>query len=136
MSINTPYDAGRMDRRVLLQVGSVTKATNGERTETWSDYDWRWAEMMNTSAAEGLEGDRILVSTSATFRMRFDAVVTEKYRLIYRNRIFNIIGVNEVDRKRFMDVMCDSGDIFKPITADDTYLTADADTVTADSTMY
>ena len=136
MGNSTIYNSGRMDKRVLLQVYTEKVGTNGERTSTWSDYDYRWAELITTSGSEGKEGDMYVIATSSTFRLRFDAVVTEKYRLLFRNRIYNILGINEIDRKRFMDLSCEAGDIFKPLTADDTYLTADAETVTADATMY
>jgi len=136
MGISTTYDPGKMDKRVLLQVYTETVGTNGERTSTWSDYDWRWAAELSSNANETKEGDLLIIGTTTTFRLRFDAKVTEKYRLLFRNRIYNILGINEVDRKRFMDLSCEAGDIFKPLTADDTYLTADAETVTADATMY
>lgn len=125
-----------MDKRVLIQVYTETVAVNGERTSTWSDYDWRWAELMNSSSNEQTEGDRYVIATSCTFRLRWDIVVTEKYRILYRNRIYNIVGINEVDRRRFMDITCDAGDIFQTFTADTDRITADADTVTADQTMY
>lgn len=130
------YQPGKMDKRVLLQVYTETVAANGERTSVWSDYDWRWAELLSHSASESTSADRMYIDTSATFRLRFDAVVTEKYRLIFRNRIYNILGISEIGRRQYMELVCEAGDITKPLTCDDDKLTCDADTVTADATMY
>jgi len=136
MSLETGYDVGSMDRRVLLQVGTESVATNGERQSTWSNYGWRWADMASMSATESVSGDMLMVSTSATFRLHYDANVNEKYRLIYRNRIFNISGVNEVGRHQYMDLICEAGDMIESFTADSTQWTADSTTITADMTMY
>ena len=62
--------------------------------------------------------------------------MTEKYRLIYRNRIYDIDGIVEVGLKQYMDLTCEAGDIFEALTVDADLITADADTVTSDATMY
>ena len=110
MGIDTPYDAGKLDRRILIQVYTESTGTNGERTSTWATHGYRWAELLSTSAGETIDGDRLLVATSATFRIRYDSAITEKYRVTFNSKIYNIAGINIIDRNRFMDLVCEAAE--------------------------
>ena len=136
MALAMTYNAGRLDRRVLLEVYSETVNANGERTSTWDEYDWRSAEILNTSAGETVSGDRLIISTSTTFRVRYDRKVNEKYRLRYENMIYNISGIVEVGRRRFMDLICEAVAMSPELTMDNDVLTVDSDKITADMNRY
>lgn len=106
------YDPGKMDRRVLIQKYTETVKVNGERTFTYTTYGSRWAGIITSTADESLQGGSQQLSTLTTFRMWYDSEINEKYRLIYRNRVYNIAGIDEVGRGQFMDLKCEAGEFY------------------------
>ncbi len=109
--MDVAYDPGKMDRRVLIQQYSET-VNYGERLFTFTTYGYRWVGIISNSVDETLQSGSQQISTMTTFRLWYDKNLNEKFRIIYRNRVYNIAGVEEVGRRQFMDVKCEAGDFF------------------------
>ena len=102
---------GELDRRVIIQQATETRQVNGETTYAWATYGTRWAKYEPVSVSEIVDDGRIVIFSKSRFTIRWDGNLNEKYRVSYQNKIYNIESVEEVGRRAFMVLECESRDI-------------------------
>lgn len=95
---------GRLDRRVTLQYSVPTRDATGGATLTWYETATVWAGREARSggrlfAAEGKHFDSALV-----YRIRHRTDVAAGMRLIHGDDLYEITEVQEVDRRRYLDL--------------------------------
>lgn len=86
--------AGKLRHRVLLQRPVETQdEETGSIQEAWEDVSSLWAEVYPLSAREFVASQAFQseVTTRITIRSRSD--ITNKHRIVYRGKIYNIQGV-------------------------------------------
>lgn len=104
--------AGKLNKRILLQRPvKVQSPTTGAVTDDWADVKKLWASVVDLSARDlvAAQAGQSEVTTRITIRWRDD--ITDKHRIIYRNRIYNIAGVLEDDKsgKEYLTLPCSRG---------------------------
>lgn len=104
--------SGELDRRIVIQQYSATKETDGSETYTWSTLATTWAkvEYFNTPTmtSEQYEADRNTATSKVQFTIRYRTDVTKKMRVSYGLQYFDILAINEVDRKVFLQLQTES----------------------------
>ena len=93
-------NAGRLDRRLIVQTRTLTKGTRGGRTETWADTGKAWASLMSPGAAEAVAADAERVTNTGRFRIRFAAIDATENRIKHAGMIYQITGITEDGPRR------------------------------------
>ena len=94
-------EAGKLNRKITLQIKTVIFDTDGYRTETWADVATVWAEMITTGGKELYAAQRMNDETNAVFRIRYRSDLNADMRLKLGDRIFAILPpLNDVNGKR------------------------------------
>jgi SPP1 family predicted phage head-tail adaptor len=98
---------GRMDRRITVQVRTLTKDAAGGRVETWADSFKCWAEVVKQTASEGITADADRSTDERQFRIRYRAnIASGTHRILYQLRFYNIEGITEEGRQDRLLVTC------------------------------
>jgi SPP1 family predicted phage head-tail adaptor len=99
--------AGRMDRRLVIQRASTSRNDFNEPIETWSTLTTVYANRRDASAGEAYKAQEVGAEISCRFTVRFSSVlatVTPTDRILYSGRLYNITGVRETKRNRWLEI--------------------------------
>jgi SPP1 family predicted phage head-tail adaptor len=92
--------AGDLRHRVAIQTASESADTLGEMTKSWSTVATVWAALWPLRGAEREEAGQIKAQVSHRMRLRYNATLTGKHRLLLGTRVFNIGSVINFDERR------------------------------------
>ncbi|MDK1261288.1 phage head closure protein [Cronobacter sakazakii] len=104
--------AGKLNKRITLQkpVKTQSQAT-GAVANGWDDVAELWANVTDLSARDfvAARAGQNEVTTRITIRWRDD--VTDKHRILYRDRVYDIQGVLEDDKsgREYLTLPCSRG---------------------------
>ncbi|WP_024559464.1 phage head closure protein [Franconibacter pulveris 1160] len=104
--------AGKLNKRILLQKPVKTQnPTTGAVENGWADVVRVWANVTDLSARDfvAAKAGQNEVTTRITIRWRDD--VTDKHRVLYRGRVYDIQGVLEDDKsgREYLTLPCSRG---------------------------
>jgi SPP1 family predicted phage head-tail adaptor len=91
--------AGDLDKRITVQAKTVTYNGYNEPVESWAELATVWAEAI-TKDSKGREftaAQKLFAETTVVFRVRYRAEFTPLHRVAYNSRVFEILGVVDVD---------------------------------------
>ncbi len=92
-----------MRERITIQKSSTRKDSVGNHTTVWGDYYKCYSYVNNLSGKEYWEAKQVNAETELEFVIRFCSEVsgldTEHYRIIFREGIYNITFVDNVQYK-------------------------------------
>ena len=96
---------GALDRRI--QIGSYTEAKNdsGENLRTWSYGSEIWAQLQPDGGREQLEAEQKVGLIDAIFLIRYRAGITQRNLVKYNSENYDILAIEEVDRKRYLKLI-------------------------------
>ena len=98
---------GAMNRRLTVQVRTMTKDGAGARTETWADAFKVWAQPVKQSAREAIVSDAERTSDTRQFRIRHHSTITAgTHRILYQLRFYDITAVDEEGIRDKMMLTC------------------------------
>lgn len=89
--------AGKLNRRINIQTKTTAADSYGQLIETWTDSRSTWAEVITKGGTEFYAAQKLYASTDAVFRIRYNDDITVLNRLKYGTRVFEILGINDVD---------------------------------------
>lgn len=102
--------AGKLNHRVTIEqlvVGSPSVTAIGEPDATWTTFATVWAGIEPLRTRELIAAQAVQSETTGTIRMRYLAGVTAAMRVVYGSRVFQILGIqniNEADRELLLTV--------------------------------
>lgn len=102
---------GQMRNRIVLQtLGGSTDAGGGQAT-SYSTATTVWASVENLSGAEGMFGDQLRGTANYKFIIRYYSALTEKHRISYNSKTFNITYVKNImeGREKFQEILAIEG---------------------------
>ena len=104
--------AGKLNKRILLQRPvKVQSPVTGAVANGWADQAELWANVTDLSARDfvAAQAGQSEVTTRITIRWRDD--VTDKHRILYRGRVYDIQGVLEDDKsgREYLTLPCSRG---------------------------
>ena len=103
---------GKMNQRIVIQSVTETRSTSGAVTETWATFATVWAGVeMVDSTSETTEKqmiDRQTVKNTTRFTVRHRSDITEKMRISFESKIFDILRIITEPEKQFMFIEAQS----------------------------
>ena len=105
---NKNEEIGKMDRRIQLQNYTVTTNTFGERIETYAALAtvWAFVDYLGTEGREMERAGRDTVQSYATFLIRRRTDITERTRVIFDLKTYDIEGIDVSQDKQFQTLRC------------------------------
>lgn len=90
---------GHLNKRIEIQTPTGTRSATGQELLTWTCVAVVWAgvDFARTGSREQVEGDQLVASNSVIFIIRYRAGLNEKMRLLYREYIYNITVIRDID---------------------------------------
>jgi SPP1 family predicted phage head-tail adaptor len=88
-------DIGRLNRRVEILAFVVTRDDYGGEDGTWQKIKDVWAYIKPISGTEFFSKEQPQAENTTTIIIRFTPQVTVLNRIKYKNKIYEIIGVND-----------------------------------------
>lgn len=98
---------GAMDRRIAIQRATRAADAFNEPVETWSDHLSVWAAKKDISDRERLQAAEIGATITTRFTIRWSQAasgVTPKDRIQHDGRSYDIHGIKEIGRRRFLEI--------------------------------
>lgn len=112
VNIEKRYRIGELDQRVqILSPTEVQSSNSGEVTATWGEYATRFASVTPLGGNERIESEMLMPVHRARFVFRYDSNITEKCRLVWALKTFDIQSIEVVPRNRFLIITAQSNDI-------------------------
>jgi len=102
---------GEMRNRVAIQTLGGSTDAGGGTTTSHSTAVTVWAKVENLSGGEGIFGDQLRGTSSYRFTIRYYSALTEKYRLSFNSKTFNITQIRNIDegRNKFQEILATEG---------------------------
>lgn len=96
--------AGRLDRRIIIQQNIPTFNTFGGEVETWSVFSTVWANVKEKGGSEIFDSDQTAAVATTIFSIRFLDAVTERMRISYNGVIYDIESIIKIGRNDRMEI--------------------------------
>jgi SPP1 family predicted phage head-tail adaptor len=98
---------GEMDRRVQLQVRTLTTDTTGERVESWTTSYTVFASRTQRQGKTTLQDKQEVAWRDDIYRIYyFPGVSPADTRLVDDGQIYNIVSVTELGRRQGLELIC------------------------------
>lgn len=99
--LRTKPSTGSRDRRIKIQAPVTAKDDyNQDEITSWSDFATVWASLEDSAGSEVLQADQITAVKTTSFTIRYLDGVTEKMRVLFDGRHYDIESIQRPDRKR------------------------------------
>lgn len=92
-------NAGGLRHRVTIQTPTHAQDTQGGLTESWANGNTVWASIETLYGRELMYARQSESQATCLIRMRYDATITERHRLLFGTRTFGIESINNVDER-------------------------------------
>lgn len=89
--------AGELKHSITFQAETVTYDTYNEKIPDWVSVATVRAAMITTGGKLFYAAQKLHAETSAVFQIYFSRAINGRMRIKYGSRIFNILGINNVD---------------------------------------
>ena len=99
-------DLGRMDTKIYLQQITETRNRTGGVTETWDDWleSWAMIDYPQTGTDEKQSANQQTAFLRVKFTIRYRDGITEKHRVRYGDRFFDILSVVPIGRNHILEI--------------------------------
>jgi SPP1 family predicted phage head-tail adaptor len=105
--LKSKVDIGTLDRRIIIQVGSNSTDVYNAPVTTWSTLTTVWAKVDDKSgfgSSERYEADQLTAIRETVFTIRYISGLSEKMRVFYNDRIYDVVYIGQPDRDRFIEL--------------------------------
>lgn len=100
--------AGRLNRRGILQKPLADEDEAGQPTPGWTDVASVWADIRMKSGLEAIKAGAPVSTVQASIRIRYRAGVTAGMRVTHNMATYNIVAVMpDAARREFLDLICE-----------------------------
>jgi SPP1 family predicted phage head-tail adaptor len=97
--------AGKLDREILIEnFTSSQDPESGGEVQTWAPLATMRAEVVQSGSDEFFQVGGVAGIVLTVFRIRYVEGVTVLSRVTYEGRIFNLIEVKEIGRRRGLEL--------------------------------
>ncbi len=94
-----PIDAGRLDRKVTIQTCTPSVGTSGGVALTYATDATVSAQKVETTGRESRSAGALRAETDLVLRIRYRSTLTEKHRLYFEGRHYDILSITEEGRR-------------------------------------
>lgn len=100
--------AGRLNRRCVIQTPSTTTDELGQPIPGWTDVATVWADIRLRSGLESIKAGAPVSVVQASIRIRYRAGVNAGMRVVHNLQAFNIVAVMpDVGGRGYVDLVCE-----------------------------
>ena len=99
-------DPGRLDRRITVQYSIPVRDTSGGQSLDWFDAATVWASLSFLRGNRLFAADKKSFEALVTYRIRHRGDVESGMRLIHGDDVFEIVSVEQLGRRHFLDLTC------------------------------
>jgi SPP1 family predicted phage head-tail adaptor len=100
-------EIGKLDRLITIQALTQSTGTEySEPLESWADWAKVWANVYSGAGREFEMARQITAEIDTMFQIRYRSGVVDTMRISYDGRIYDIYRIQEVNRKRRLNVFC------------------------------
>ncbi|CAJ4958952.1 phage head-tail adaptor [Burkholderia pseudomallei] len=108
--MTAPLRAGQLTRYVDVQQRSTTPDAIGQPLNTWTTLKSVYADIEALSAFKRAIAGLVVTDTTHQITVRYDPIfanprIAGAYRIVYAGRIFEVLGVENVDEGNQMIVL-------------------------------
>lgn len=97
-------EPGRMNRKVIIERVTETRDGIGGVTETWATQATVWAQQIPVGGSEALKAGRETASQTSKFLCWYVSGITEKDRLNFDSKYWNIINIKEIGYREGLEI--------------------------------
>lgn len=102
-------NAGRMNRQITIEQRTDTRAASGAVVPTWAAYVTTYAEVAFTGGKEFAAAKQAHSEVDTVFIIRSGGTVTNRMRVNYQQRFFDILAVDDITDKDRVRLICREG---------------------------
>lgn len=107
-------EAGELDQRIMVLAPTVTENALNEEVETFYELRRPWARPMEEKGREFVAADQMTALHKVAFKIRWAANITERCRVAWRERTYEILNITGTYRSGEMWLHCQSLPEVKP----------------------
>ena len=96
--------AGKLDRRILIQLVTYTKDANKDRIPVWSTHKSVWAMFIQSGGKEDDSDSNRSTVRTIKFRVRWDTTILNDMRIIFKSQYYKIEDIKELGREDGMEI--------------------------------
>ena len=98
--------AGRLNRRCLLQSPSQSVDAIGQPIPGWTDVALVWASIRHLSGVEAIKADAVTSTVKASIRIRYRTGLNAGMRVVHGAQVYSIEAVMpDVGGREFVDLV-------------------------------
>ena len=99
-------DPGRLDRRITIQYSIPSRDTSGGVALDWYDAATVWASLAFLRGNRLYAADEKSFEALVTYRIRHRGDIESGMRLIHGDDVFEIVAVEQLGRRHFLEMTC------------------------------
>ena len=100
--------AGRLNRRCVLQTPGTAQDELGQPIPGWTDIASVWADIRMRSGLESIKAGAPVSVVQASIRVRYRAGITAGMRIVHNLQAFNIVAVMpDVGGREYVDLIAE-----------------------------
>ena len=107
MNFNAGPNVGDLNRRIVLRRATQSRDGFNSPVLTFSNLTTVWAKADPVSDGERMRAGQEYSTLAMRFQIRWSSVVANldtKDQLIHDGRTYNIVGVKEIERHRWLEI--------------------------------
>ena len=100
-------DAGRLDRRIVIQRATTSADAFNQPLETFAALATVWAAAVPVSDGERMKAGQTLAGKMTRFTIRYSSEVADvdpRDRIVFDGRTYDIAGVKELGRREGLEI--------------------------------
>jgi SPP1 family predicted phage head-tail adaptor len=102
---------GELDRRIIIEVSTPTRDTDGGEIQSWATFSTVWANVDFGTGKEEFEAERLTAIDKTKFTIRYLSGVTKEMRINFDSKYYNIRSVKQGGmRKEFLELLTENRD--------------------------
>lgn len=100
--------AGRLNRRCVLQTPSTATDEIGQPIPGWTDVATVWADIRMKSGLEAIKAGAVVSTVQASIRIRYRSDVNAGMRVVHNLVAYEIKAkLPDVSGREFLDLVCE-----------------------------
>lgn len=92
-----PISAGKLNKQIAIQQNQPAEQLDGSEKENWMTLKTVWSDILSQGAREFYQAQKKYAEVTKVFQIRYYSGLTTKHRIQYGTRIFDILGIDNVD---------------------------------------
>lgn len=96
--------AGKLDRRIVIQTPTATRDGAGQPVETWATLCTVWANVTHLRGSEPFQGQQFNAQRKTVFLIRWRDDVDETMQVIHDGDTYGILSAVEVGRREGLEI--------------------------------